>query len=60
VKWRSTSRILFNHKIPIKLKGELYKTAIHPAMIYSTEFWNVNMQHIHEMIVAKMRMLRCI
>ena len=29
-------------------------------MVYSTECWVVKKQHIHEMIVAEMRMLRWI
>ncbi len=53
VKWRSTSRILCNRRIPIKLKGQCYKIAIRPAMLCSTECWAIKKHHIHKMSVAE-------
>lgn len=41
MKWRSTSRVLCNRRIPIKLKGNFYKTATRPAMLYGIECWVV-------------------
>jgi hypothetical protein len=34
VKWRQAYVILCDKKVPNKLKGKLYRTAIRPAMIY--------------------------
>ena len=42
------------------LKG-IFKTAIRPTTtLYGIEFWAIKKHHVHEMNVAKMRMLRCI
>ena len=36
-KWRSTSGFICDKKVPLKLKGKFYRTAIRPAMLYGTE-----------------------
>ncbi|KAJ7957951.1 Retrovirus-related Pol polyprotein LINE-1 [Quillaja saponaria] len=58
VKWRSASGVLCDPKIPNRLKGKFYKSAVRPAMLYGTECWAVKKQHSHKMGVAEMRMLR--
>ncbi|KAM1032662.1 hypothetical protein FF1_036269 [Malus domestica] len=58
MKWKSASGVLCNRRMPLKLKGKVYRTAIRPAMLYGTECWAVKHQHIHKMGVAEMRMLR--
>lgn len=58
VKWRQASGILCDKKVPQKLKGKFYKTAIRPAMLYGAECWATKVQHIQKMSVAEMRMLR--
>ena len=57
MKWRSKSRVLCDHRIPIKLKGKFYKTVIGPTMLHGTWCWVVEKQHIHKMIVTKTKML---
>jgi hypothetical protein len=59
-KWRMATGILCDKKFPLKLKGNYYRTAIRPAMLYGTECWPVKTQHTHRMKVAEMRMLRWI
>ena len=39
VKWRQTSGVLCDRKVPQKLKGKFYRTAIRPAMLYGVECW---------------------
>jgi hypothetical protein len=58
VKWRQASGILCDKKVPRKLKGKFYRTAIRPAMLYGAECWATKVQHIQKMNVAEMRMLR--
>lgn len=58
LKWKSASGILCDRRIPAKLKGKFYRTAIRPAMLYGTECWAIKKQHISKMSVAEMRMLR--
>jgi hypothetical protein len=55
VKWRQTSGVLCD-KVPNKLKGKFYMTAIRPAMLYGAECWTTKGQHIQKMSVAEMRM----
>ena len=58
MKWRSASGFLCDRKIPLRLKGKFYRTAVRPAMLYGAECWPVKKQHEHKMGVAEMRMLR--
>ena len=37
VEWRNASGILCDRKIPVKLKGKFYKTAIRLIMLYGSE-----------------------
>ena len=60
MKWRSALAILWDLRIPIKLKEKIYNTTIWLAILYGTEFWVVKKQYIHKMSVVEMRMLRCI
>ena len=60
VKWRSASGVLHDRRIPLKLKGKFYKTAIRPAILYGTECWIILKQHVNKLRVTKMRMLRWI
>ena len=50
--------MLCDAKVPIKLKGKFYRTAIRPAILYGTECWAVKSQHENKVGVAEMRMLR--
>ncbi|KAM2752269.1 hypothetical protein EV2_001336 [Malus domestica] len=58
MKWKSASGVLCDRRMPLKLKGKFYRTAIRPAMLYGTKCWAVKHQHVHKMGVAEMRILR--
>jgi acetone carboxylase gamma subunit len=60
VKWRQTSGVLCDKKVPNKLKDEFYRTAIRPAVMYDAECWATKGQHVQKMSVTEMRMLRWI
>ncbi len=49
---------LCDKKVPLKLKGKFYRTAIRPAMLYCAECWATKIQHTQKMSVAEMRMSR--
>ena len=54
-KWRSASRVLCDKRIPTRLKGKFYRTAIRPAMLYGTECWATKKQYVDKMSVSEMR-----
>jgi len=58
LKWRRASCVLCDKKVPLKLKGKFYRTAVRPAMLYGTECWAVKSQRESKVSVAEMRMLR--
>lgn len=58
MKWRKASSVLCDKKVPLKLKGKFYRTAVRPAMMYGTECWAVKGQHENKLNVTEMRMLR--
>jgi len=58
LKWRRASGVLCNKKVPLKLKGKFYRTAVRPAWLSGTECWAVKSQHENQVSVAEMRMLR--
>ena len=58
LKWRQTSGILCDKRVPQKLKGKFYRTAIRPAMLYGAECWPTKMRHVQQLSVAEMQMLR--
>ncbi|KAG2591218.1 hypothetical protein PVAP13_5NG436140 [Panicum virgatum] len=39
LKWRQASGVLCDRRVPQKLKGKFYRTAIRPAMLYGAECW---------------------
>ncbi|KAG2597229.1 hypothetical protein PVAP13_5KG193207 [Panicum virgatum] len=58
LKWRQASGILCDKRVPQKLKGKFYRTAIRPAMLYGAECWPTKRRHVQQLSVAEMRMLR--
>ena len=58
--WRNTSRLLYDHKRPARLKKNFYKTTIQPNMLYGIKCGIVGKRHIYKMSVAKMRILKWI
>uniref|UniRef100_A0A453C0T9 Uncharacterized protein n=1 Tax=Aegilops tauschii subsp. strangulata TaxID=200361 RepID=A0A453C0T9_AEGTS len=58
MKWRQASGILCDKRVPQKLKGKFYRTAVRPAMLYGAECWPTKRRHVQQLAVAEMRMLR--
>ena len=58
LKWRQASGVLCDKRVPQKLKGRFYRTAIHPAMLYGAECWPTKRRHVQQLSVAEMSMLR--
>jgi hypothetical protein len=60
LKWCQGSGVLCDPRVPLKLKGKFYRTAIRPAMLYGAECWPTKRRHVQQLSVAEMRMLRWI
>ena len=58
MKWRQASGILYDKRVPQKLRGKFYRTAIRPAMLYGAECWPTKRRHVQQLGVTEMRMLR--
>ncbi|XP_057532968.1 uncharacterized protein LOC130810861 [Amaranthus tricolor] len=58
LKWRAATAVLYDMKFQRKLKGQFYRAAIRPALLYETECWHVKKMFEHKMEVTEMRMLR--
>ncbi|KAF3635097.1 hypothetical protein FXO37_26166 [Capsicum annuum] len=57
MKWKLASGVLYDRKVPPKLRGKFYRVAVRPAMLYGAECWPVKNSHIQKLKVAEMRML---
>jgi hypothetical protein len=60
LKWCQASGVLCDPRVPLKLKGKFYRTAIRPAMLYGAECWPTKRRHVQQLSVPEMRMLRWI
>ncbi|RCV32360.1 hypothetical protein SETIT_6G252700v2 [Setaria italica] len=58
--WYQASRILYDKRVSLKLKGKFYRTAIRLAMLYGAKCWPTKRRHVQQISVAEMRMLRWI
>ena len=52
------SGVLCDERVPQKLEDMFYRTAIRPTMLYDAECWLTKRQHVQQLCVTEMRMLR--
>ncbi|XP_063622324.1 uncharacterized protein LOC134794438 [Cydia splendana] len=57
-KWREVTGILCDPRIPVKLKGLVYKSIIRPVLLYGSEPWPVLGRHVQQLHVTEMKMLQ--
>ena len=57
-KWRELTAVTCDPKIPVRLKGLIYKSVIRPVMLYGCETWPALRSHVSELHVNEMKMLR--
>ncbi len=50
--------LLCDRRVPMKLKGKVYKTVIRPAMLSGAETWATTKRQEKRIEVTEMRMLR--
>ena len=56
--WKKCSGVLCGKKMPVKLKGKVYRTVVRPAMLYGAETWATTKRQESRIEVNEMRMLR--
>ncbi|EYB85329.1 hypothetical protein Y032_0300g1803 [Ancylostoma ceylanicum] len=58
MKWRTTTGILCDKKMPIRLKSKGYRTVVRPVALYGTECWAATKAAKQVLHTMEMRMLR--
>ncbi|XDV17916.1 hypothetical protein PO909_023707 [Leuciscus waleckii] len=58
LKWRQVTGILCDRRMPIPLKGKIYKTVVRPVALYGSECWPATTKHEQSLPVMEMKMLR--
>ena len=56
--WKRCSGVLCDRRMPVKLKGKVYKTVVRPALLYGAETWTTTRGQEARLEVNEMRMLR--
>ncbi|KAJ8709706.1 hypothetical protein PYW08_009710 [Mythimna loreyi] len=58
MKWRQVTGTTCDPRMPLKLKGKIYKSVIRPVLLYGSECWALKKTDEKRLHVAEMRMLR--
>ena len=58
LKWRECSGLLCDKKMPLRLKGKIYRTVVRPALMYGSECWAPTRKHEQMIHTTEIRMLR--
>ena len=56
--WKKCSGVLCDKRMPVKLKGKVYRTVVRPAMLYGAETWATTKRQESRIEVNEMTMLR--
>ncbi|KAJ2943370.1 hypothetical protein O0L34_g12180 [Tuta absoluta] len=58
LKWREVTGVTCDRRMPVKLKGLVYKSMIRPVLTYGSETWALTQRQVQSIHVAEMKMLR--
>ncbi|XP_061724334.1 uncharacterized protein LOC133530439 [Cydia pomonella] len=53
-KWREVAGVICDPRVPVKLKGLVYKSIIRPVLLYGNETWPVLGRHVQQLQVTEM------
>ena len=56
--WKKCSGVFCDKRMPVKLKGKVYRTVVRPAMLYGAETWATIKSQESRIELNEMRMLR--
>ena len=57
INWKRCSGVLCDRRMPVKLKGKVYKTVVRPALLYGAETWATTRGQEARLEVNEARML---
>jgi len=57
-KWNYTSGMLCDKRVPLGLKGKVYRMVVRSAALYGSECWPLKKTQVQRLMVAEMRMIR--
>ena len=57
-KWKAALGVLCDKRVPLGLKGKVYRVVVRPAVLYSSECWPLKKTQVQRLRVADMRMVR--
>jgi hypothetical protein len=58
--WRNNGGIIFDKRMPMRLKTKVYKTMVKPVILYGAETWAVKEEQVKKLEVVEVRYLRAI
>ena len=58
MKWHQASGVLYDKRVPQKLKGKFYRTTIRPAILYGAECCPTKRRHVQQISIVEIRRLR--
>ena len=56
--WRKLTGVLYDRKIPLRLKAKVYEAIIRPALTYGSECWAMKVTNKRKIATTEIRMLR--
>jgi len=59
-KWKFTSGVLCDKRVPLGLKGKVYRMVVRSTVLYRSECWPLKKTQVQRLMVAEMRMIRWI
>ena len=57
-KWKQATGVLCDRRMPVRLKGKVYRTVVRPVVLYGSECWPIKKTQVLRLMVAEMRMIR--
>jgi len=57
-KWKYTLGVLCDKRVPLGLKGKVYRMVVRPTVLYGSECWPLKKTQVQRLSVAEMRMIR--
>ena len=57
-KQKYASGVLCDKRMPVGLKGKVYRTVVRPAVLYGSECWLIKKTQVQRFMAAELRMIR--